>query len=80
MKKVLLSILFGALGCVAVSLAQGANGVNREAELPVLGAESFEERERAGMELWSKGDEARNLLTALTLANDPEQALSLIHI
>ena len=70
----LLSILFGALGCVAVSLAQGANGVNRGAELPVLGAESFEERERAAMELWSKGDEARNLLTALTLANDPEQA------
>lgn len=52
----------------------GAKDGSSGATPSVLGAERFEDRELAKVELWKEGEGSVNLLTALTLADDPEQA------
>lgn len=78
MKNVLLASLGGMLW--ATSLLSISGAIEGEQENPptkdaaVLGAAAYEEREQAGKSLWAQGEESRNLLTALSLANDPEEA------
>ncbi len=73
-----LSGIFGLLCVFAVQAVSAA--IEPEGELQpkedivVLGAETFAEREQAGRQLWERGEESRNLLTALSLSDDPEQA------
>ena len=75
MKEVKGLFLASFSGAFCVVAAMGANQDDAGSPpVPALSADTFEEREQAEEAIWRKGPEAVNLLKALTLSNDPEQA------
>ena len=72
-KKRLLGRLMAGVGSLWLLSFPGVLGNEAKvSESSSLGSESFLEREKAGEELWKGGEESFNLLTALSLCDDPE--------